>query len=196
MTMPSLDVRASCPAARSVGPGFEDDFGAVVGFVAEHLVGGWGLVDGEGVGDDEGGVDFAFRDAVEKRGHVAHHVGLAGLHGEALVDVGAHGDLVDEAAVDAGDGDGATFFAGENGLAQSGRAVEGEAERLLYLVVRGEGTVTGGLHADGIHAGIGALVAGHVPQSILNAVDFVEVEDFGAAGFERGRGAQGRYRWQ
>ena len=60
------------------------------------------ILEPDGVSDDKGRVDLAFLDAAQQVVGPAVHVRLAGAHGEGLVHERAERDLVDQAAVDAG----------------------------------------------------------------------------------------------
>jgi hypothetical protein len=108
----------------------------VVLFVAEHAIGLGGIVERQGVADDEGGVDFSLLDAFEQRRHVAHHVGLPGLHRKSFVHEGAHGNLVDEACIDTRNRDGATFLAGHDHLSQNDGAIHLQASHLPGAIYR------------------------------------------------------------
>ena len=81
--------------------------------------------------DHERRIDVAELDAAEQVGRVAVELGLSHAAGQALVEGGAERELVDEAAVDAGDRDRAELAAGKDRGAQGDRAVGLEAERLL-----------------------------------------------------------------
>src|SRR6185295_9063750 len=96
---------------------------ALILLVAEDLVGLRGVVEREAVRDDERRVNLTAFDAAEQRLHVLHHVCLPHPERESLLERGAKGNLVEESAVDAGNGDDAALTAGVNRLAQRGRAI-------------------------------------------------------------------------
>lgn len=107
----------------SIRPRIKNNFGAVVLLVAEHFVHLGGLVEGHPVAHNKAGVDFAALNQFQQRLHVSHHVGLAGLHGQAFIHISAHGHFVDESAIDAGHGNGATFPARHDDLTQDPRTI-------------------------------------------------------------------------
>src|SRR3954467_3477612 len=72
--------RSRCGSA--IRPRIEDDLGAMVLLVAEYLVHLRRLSDRNTMADHEARVDLAALHAIEQRFHVAHHVGLPGLHGD------------------------------------------------------------------------------------------------------------------
>ena len=68
-------------------------------------------------------------------------MGLASLHGDRLIHVGAHRDLVHEPAVHTGDRNGSALLAGHDYLAQHDRTVGFDAGHLLGTVVGVHSTV-------------------------------------------------------
>src|SRR3954471_4711913 len=79
----------------------EHDFDAAVLLVAERLVHRRPLLQPDPMGDDEGGVDLAFLDAVQEIVGPAIDMGLAGADGQTLVHQRAERNLVEESAIDA-----------------------------------------------------------------------------------------------
>src|SRR6267378_7842137 len=91
---------------------------AFVLLVAERLVEFRSLFEGGAVRDHEGRIDLAFLDALEQLRQVVLHGSLGHAEGKTAIDGRSHRDVVEEAAVDADDRDGAEVAAAMNRLAQ------------------------------------------------------------------------------
>src|ERR1051325_4588143 len=163
------------------------DLDAAVLLVPERLVHLGGVVDGDAVGDHEGGIDLALLDAVEQVVRPAVHVGLARAHGEPLLHEGPEGDLVHEAPVDAGDGQRAAGPADVDHLAQDVRAVALHHGGPLHAVVDGvEGAGGVGLQAHGVDA----LLRPLAPRQLVEPFDhalLLDVDGDGAPGPSHGQ---------
>ena len=112
--------------------------------------------------DDERRIDLAALDALEQRTHVALHVRLAALDRDRLVDDGAERQLVDEAAVHAGNGHRAALAARLDRLAQHAGPIGRQAHRLLRAIVGADEAMHVRFHADGVDAGVRSAAAGHL----------------------------------
>ena len=91
-------------------------------------------INGHAMADDEAGVDFPALHAIEQRLHVAHHVGLPGLHRQALVHNGAKRNLIDQPGIDAGDRYRPALAASRNALPQHLGAIQVDVQRLLGAI--------------------------------------------------------------
>jgi uncharacterized delta-60 repeat protein len=92
----------------SSGLRIEHNLDATVFLVPERFVHPGSLVEADRMGDDEGWVDLPFFDSPQQVVSPAIHVGLPGADGQPLVHHGAERDLVDQSAINAGDGDDAS----------------------------------------------------------------------------------------
>jgi hypothetical protein len=108
-------------------------------------------------------------------------VGLAGLEGKPLVYERAEGNLVVEAAVHAGHRNRAAFAAGHNRLAKYVGPIRFEHHALLDSIIRAENPRRVRLHSDRVDTSVGAETAGHLHQSLVDALVFV-IDRRGSAG--------------
>ena len=94
-SMSSLIWRQSLSAVRP-----NHDLDAIVFFISEGLVGLWAFFERDPMGDDEGRIDLAFNDQVQKWSEVLLHVRRAGFDRQRFGDDDAHrhGNGVDEYA--------------------------------------------------------------------------------------------------
>src|SRR5581483_3494215 len=146
----------------------EDHLRAVVLLVDEHRVAAWRVVEWQAVRDDEARVDVAVLDPLEERPEVALDVRLTGLDRDRAVHDGSERHLVEEAAVDAGDGYRAAVPARHERLAKRDRTVGLEHQRLLHAVVHAEEARHVPLETDGVDARVGAPAAGHVEERLVD----------------------------
>src|SRR5438270_5820897 len=144
-----LKMRLSCG---SICPWVKNNLGAVVLLVAEDFVHFWCLINRHSMADHEAGIDFAALHPVEQRLHVAHHVGLAGLHGQCLVHVLAYRHFVDESAVHAGHRNRPTLTARDDALAQNVGTVRLHTKNLLAAINHPDRPVVVRFHANSVHA--------------------------------------------
>src|SRR5436190_11636882 len=100
-----------------------DDLDARVLLLAERPVHVRRVVETDAVRDEERRIDVAALDAREQLRHVLVHVRLSHLERQALGERRAERELVEPAAVDAGDRDDAAFAAARDRLPQRVRAV-------------------------------------------------------------------------
>src|SRR4051794_38840339 len=117
----------------------QNDLDAAVLLVAEHFVHLGSVLERSGVGDDKGRIDLSFFNPPQEIIRPAVDVGLAHAECQAFIHRLTHGDLVDEAAIDARDRDHACRAADIDHLAQNVRAVVLHHHHLLG----GSSTVSG-----------------------------------------------------
>jgi hypothetical protein len=159
-------------------PGLQYDLGTLILLVAEHAIGLGRAVERQRVADDKGGVDLSLLNAFEQRLHIAHHVGLPCLHGQALVHERAHGKIVDQTGIDAWYGDGSSLLACHNRLSQHDGTVHLKTGHLLRAIDREQHPMTGGLHPNDVHTRVRTLIAGEIMKRLHN-ISLIEVERFG-----------------
>src|SRR5436305_8693230 len=104
--------------------------------------------------DDERGIDLAALDAFEQWAQVAMHVRLAHLEGQTLAEGRAERQLVEEAAIDAGHGDRATFATSVDRLPKRVRAICGQKERGFRAIIERVNGRAVRFETDGINARI------------------------------------------
>src|SRR5262249_30188068 len=98
----------------------------------------------------------------------------------------AHGDLVVEASINAGDGNSAALAASLNALPQDGRAIVLKAQRQFRAIHQEHQIVAVGFHANSVHAGIRPDLPGHVCQGLHEVVNVFVVDDFCASSASQG----------
>src|SRR5690606_14553391 len=103
------------------------------------------------------------------------HVCLTHLESQPLVEGRAEGNLVEQATIDPGQGDDASFSTGLDRLSQHGRAVRLQSHGLLRLVISSGNSEAVGFESDCIDAGIGSAASGHFSEGLENV--FVLVVD-------------------
>src|SRR5579859_3526795 len=148
---------------------FDDNFDAAVFFVAELLVIRRGVLNLHLVRNDKGRIDLSTLYSFEQRLHIAMHMGLAHPKGEALVHGGAEGELVDDADINAGDGDGAALATAEDNLAQDVGAIRSQ-EHGDFGAIQESVNATPGVRfgADGVNAAVRSSALGHFHQPVID----------------------------
>src|SRR5579862_6229032 len=143
-------------------PRIDDDFRDLFLFVSPDGIHPGRIIERDAVGDHVAGVDLALLDPLQQRLHVFVHVGLAHFHGDSFAKRSAEGNLVEQAAVNAGNGKRAAFANGENRLAQHHGPVGFHHQGGLHLVVHTLQLIGVGFEADGVDAGVRTDTAGQV----------------------------------
>src|SRR4051812_20313654 len=158
------------------------DFHAAVLLVAEGPVHLRAVFERAGVRDHERWIDLALLDAAQQVVGPAVDVRLSHAERQALVHRDAERNVVDDAAVDAWNGQGAGRAAGVDHLAQHMRPVGLEHHRLLGAVHHRVDRVRGvRLEPDRVDAFLRALAAGQLFEPLEHAF-LVEVDRLGAGG--------------
>ena len=140
-----------------------------------------------GMGDDERRIDLAFFDAAEQIVGPAIDMRLAHAEGQALVHGDAHRNLVDEPAVNAGNGNHAGRPADIDHLAQHMRPVGLQHHHLLGAVVERVRLRQRNVRfkADRIDALFRPLATGQLIEPVDDAV-FLEIDRGRATRFSHG----------
>ena len=124
------------------------------------------------------------------------HRRLRHAEGQPAVDRRAHRDLVEEAAIDADDRDGAEVAAAMDRLAQHVRPVGAhEGGDLDAVPARVETGAWLRLGADGVDAGIGAAALGQLHDAVVDVL-LHEIDRLGAGSRGQAAAARARYRWR
>src|SRR5579875_2738791 len=150
--------------AEAVLPGIDDDLGNAVFFVTPDLVHVACLFDSDAMRNKKAGIDLLVLNALEQGTQVLMHMRLAHGHLDALAESRTEIDLVQHAAIDAWDGQGAALTDGLEGLPQNEGAVCLEHERLLHLVVHADEGTGMRVHAHSIDTYDRADTAGEVAK--------------------------------
>ena len=97
-------------------PWLEHDLSAPVRLIPKHAVRLRRVVQRQRMADHGRRIDLSILNALQQWLHIAHHVGLPGLHGQSFVHECAHRHLVDEAGVHSGHRNRSTLLAGHDRL--------------------------------------------------------------------------------
>ena len=109
----------------------QHNFNTVIFFISKDVVAVWSIFELHSVGDDERRIDRALFDIVEERLQVSVHVGLPHFEGQPFGECGSEGNHVQQATVDAGEGDRAALPARLNRLAQSNWSIRSQMRLVL-----------------------------------------------------------------
>ena len=158
----------------------DDDFDAVVFFVAEFVVGLRTVFEADAIGDDEGRIDFTFENALEQRRHVALRVRLSHAKGKAFREGRAKGKLIEQTAIDSGHRNRSAFSARLDRLPKRIGPVGCQIRSGFNPVEIGGDRVPVGFETDRIDTDVRATPTGAVANLVEDAIDFVKVDALGS----------------